>query len=147
MLCQPGNAEAVSLKTQLSSRPPDPMSDSLKKSCKSLKILEHQPKKDRDRQEFHNRKNRRSNKTGKNPDLFHLNCFCRAGVNTGLAIDTHILVHFCLVILHCNCRRGAFTYAGFASGAFTVVNDSYQLVHSILYIGQKTKKGFDSGTN
>jgi hypothetical protein len=64
-----------------------------------------------------------------------MNCFCRTNVDTGLAVDTHILVNFCLVILHGDCRSGAFTHAGFASGTFTVVNDSYQLVHSIVYVG------------
>ncbi len=35
--------------------------------------------------------------------LFHMNCFGRAGIDTGLAVHAHILVDFCLLIFECNC--------------------------------------------
>lgn len=76
------------------------------------------------------------------PALFHVNCFRRADVNAGLAVHTHILVNFCLLILQGNCRCRTFTHAGFASGTFLFVNDCYQLVHSSVYVTGKRKKGF-----
>jgi len=74
--------------------------------------------------------------------LFHTNSFSGANVYTGLAVYAHVLVNLGLVILHGDCRCRAFTHAGFASGTLTVVNDGYQLVHSIVYVGEKRKKGF-----
>lgn len=76
------------------------------------------------------------------PDLFHVDGFSRADIYAGLAVNTHVLVHFCLIIFHGDCRRGTFAHTGFASGTLIEINDSYQLVHSIVYISQKTKKGF-----
>ena len=76
------------------------------------------------------------------PELFHVNGFRRAGVNTGFAVYTHILIHFRLLVLHGNCRGRAFIHAGFASGTSLFINDCYQLVHSIVYISQKTKNRF-----
>jgi hypothetical protein len=71
-----------------------------------------------------------------------MNGFCRTDIHTGLAVNTHILVHFGLFIFHGDCRCRAFTHAGFASGTLGNINDCYQLVHSIVYVLQKTKKGF-----
>ena len=59
-----------------------------------------------------------------------MNCFRRAGVDTGLAVNAHVLVHFCLVVLHGDCRRGTFAHAGFTSGTLIVVDNSYQFIHS-----------------
>ncbi|WML66640.1 MAG: hypothetical protein METHP_00083 [Methanoregula sp. SKADARSKE-2] len=73
---------------------------------------------------------------------FHSDRFSGAGIDTGLAIDAHILVDFCLVIFHGDCRSRAFTHAGLTSGTLSVVNDCYQLVHSTLYVGERRKKGF-----
>jgi len=56
--------------------------------------------------------------------------FGRADIDTGLAVNAHVLVDFCLLILHGNCRCGTFAHAGFTSGTLIVVNDCYQLVHS-----------------
>jgi hypothetical protein len=74
------------------------------------------------------------------PVLFHPDGFGRADVNAGLAVDTHILIDFCLVIIHGDCRCGTFAHAGFTSGTFIVVNDCYQLVHSVLYVSFIGKK-------
>jgi len=74
--------------------------------------------------------------------LFHVNCFGRTDIYTGLAVHAHILIDFCLLIFQSNCRCRAFTHAGFASGTFLFVNDCYQLVHSIVYVSAKRKKGF-----
>jgi hypothetical protein len=74
--------------------------------------------------------------------LFHVNGFSRADIDTGLAVNAHVLVHFGFFLFHGNCRSGAFTHARFASGTLIEINDSYQLVHSIVYVSQKTKKGF-----
>ena len=72
--------------------------------------------------------------------LFHMNRFGRADVDTGLAVNTHVLVDFCLFIVHGNCRCGTFAHAGFTSGTLIVVNDCYQLVHSDLYVSFIGKK-------
>lgn len=71
-----------------------------------------------------------------------MNGFGRTDINTGLAINTHVLVHFGLFVFHGDCRCRAFTHAGFASGTLGNIYDCYQLVHSIVYVLQKTKKGF-----
>jgi hypothetical protein len=63
--------------------------------------------------------------------LFHMDRFGRAGVHTGLAVDTHVLVDFCLVILHGDGRCGTFAHAGLAPGTLIVVNDCYQCIHSM----------------
>ena len=76
------------------------------------------------------------------PDLFHMNGFGRTDIDTGLAVNAHVLVHFGLFVFHGDCRCRAFTHAGFASGTLGNINDCYQLVHSIVYVLQKTKKGF-----
>ena len=67
-------------------------------------------------------------------------------IYAGLAVNAHILVHFCLLIFHGDCRCRAFAHTGFASGTLLEINDSYQLVHSIVYVSQKTKKGFRLST-
>jgi len=69
--------------------------------------------------------------------------FGRAHIDAGLAVDAHIFVDLCLVILHRDGRRRTFAYAGFTSGTFTVVNDCYQSIHSIVILGKRQKKGFD----
>jgi hypothetical protein len=66
--------------------------------------------------------------------------FGRADIHTGLAVDTHVLVDLCLVILQGDCRCGTFAHAGFTSGTLIVVNDCYQLVHSIVYVSFTGKK-------
>ena len=71
-----------------------------------------------------------------------MNCFRWAGIYTGLAVHAHVLVDFCLLIFQSDCRCGAFTHAGFASGTFLFVNDCYQSVHSIVYVSVDGKKGF-----
>ena len=75
------------------------------------------------------------------PKLFHVDGFRWADIHAGLAIDTHVLVDFCLIILHGDCRCGAFAHAGFTSGAFIVINDCYQLVHSFYMFLLLVKKG------
>ncbi len=76
-----------------------------------------------------------------------MDSFCRADINTGLAVYAHILVNFCLFVLHGDCRCRAFAHAGFASGTFIGVNYCNQLVHSIVYVLQKTKNRFLSAHN
>ena len=71
-----------------------------------------------------------------------MDCFCRADIDAGLAVDAHILVDFRLVILHRDGRRRTFAYTGFTSGTLTVVNDCCQIYTLHRYIGEKTKKGF-----
>jgi len=72
-----------------------------------------------------------------------MNGFRRADINAGLAVDTHVLIDLCLVILHCDGRCRTFTHTGFASGTLGIVNDCYQLVHSTVILGKRQKKGFD----
>ena len=72
--------------------------------------------------------------------LFHMNCFGRADVDTGLAIHTHVFVHFCFLTINGDCGCGTFAHAGFTSGTLIVVNDCYQLVHSVLYVSFIGKK-------
>jgi hypothetical protein len=60
-----------------------------------------------------------------------MNCFGRADVDTGLAVHAHVLVDFCLVVLHGNRGCRAFAYAGLASGAFLLINNSYHNSHSM----------------
>ena len=58
--------------------------------------------------------------------LFHMNSFRWADVNTGFTVDAHILIDLCFLVLHGDCRCRALTYACFASGTFTGVNDCNQ---------------------
>ena len=77
------------------------------------------------------------------PNLsLHDNGFRWTDVDTCLAVDAHFLVDFCFFVLYGDCRRGAFIYAGLASGTFTGVNDCNQLIHSIVYVGEKIKNRF-----
>ena len=70
------------------------------------------------------------------PNLsLHGNSFRWTDVDTGLAVKAHFLVDFCFFILYGDCRRGAFIYAGLASGTSIGVNDCNQLIHSIVYVG------------
>lgn len=71
-----------------------------------------------------------------------MNCFGRADINTGLAVNAHILVNLCLALFHGDCRCRALTHTGFASGTLFWINDCYQLVHSVLYVSATTKKAF-----
>ncbi len=66
--------------------------------------------------------------------------FRGADIDTGLAVNAHVLVNFCLIIIEGDCRCGTFAHAGFASGTLIVVNNCYQLVHSIVYVSVKRKK-------
>jgi hypothetical protein len=70
----------------------------------------------------------------------HGNGFGRADVYTGLAVNAHVLVDFCLIILEGDCGCRTLAHAGFTSGTFMIVNDCYQLVHSIRYISFIGKK-------
>jgi len=89
------------------------------------------------------RKNKKTKHGEKYPEhLFHVDSFCRADIDTGLAVHAHILVNFCLFVLHGDCRCRAFAHAGFTSGTFIGVNNCYQLVSSIVYVSQKTKNRF-----
>jgi hypothetical protein len=76
------------------------------------------------------------------PDLFHMNGFSWTDIDTGLAVNAHVLIHFGLIIFHGDCRCRTFAHAGFASGTLIEIYDCYQLVHSIVYILQKTKNRF-----
>ena len=55
-----------------------------------------------------------------------MNSFRRADVNTGLAVNTQILVNFCFFIVHCYCRCGTFIHAGFTTSTLFFVNDCNQ---------------------
>jgi hypothetical protein len=52
--------------------------------------------------------------------------FRGADVNTGLAIRTHVLVDFCLLILNRDCRCRTFIHAGFTTGTFLFIDNSDQ---------------------
>lgn len=71
-----------------------------------------------------------------------MDSFGRTDIDAGLAINAHVLIHFGLIIFHGDCRCRTFAHAGFTSGTLIEIYDCYQLVHSIVYILQKTKKGF-----
>ena len=72
----------------------------------------------------------------------HHNGFGRADIYTGLAVDTHVLVNFCLFFIDRDCRCRTFIHAGFTTGTFFFVNDCHQNGHSSVYVSQNTKKGF-----
>jgi len=71
-----------------------------------------------------------------------MDSFCRADVDTGLTINAHILIDLCLIVLYRNGRCWTLIHAGLTSGTLIVVNDRYQLVHSTVIFGEKTKKVF-----
>jgi len=72
----------------------------------------------------------------------HHNGFGRADINTGLTVDTHVLVNFCLFFIDRDCRCRTFIHAGFTTGTFFFVYDCHQNGHSTVYVSQNTKKGF-----
>ena len=72
----------------------------------------------------------------------HDNCFRGTDVNACLAVDAHFLVDFRFFVLYGDSWSGTLIYTGLASGTFTVVNDCNQLVHSIVYVGEKIKNRF-----
>ncbi len=72
----------------------------------------------------------------------HNNCFRRTDVDTCLAVNAHFLVDFCFFVLNSDCRSGTLVYTCLASCTFTLVNDCNQLVHSIVYVGEKIKNRF-----
>ena len=74
------------------------------------------------------------------PDSIHVDGFGGTDIYAGLAVNAHILIHFCLLVFHGDCRCRAFAHTGFASGTLFEINDSYQLFHSIVYVLHKTKK-------
>ena len=59
--------------------------------------------------------------------------FRRAHINTGLAINAHILVNLCFFILQRDRGRRTFIYTRFAPGTFCDINNCYQIIHSIYY--------------
>jgi len=59
-----------------------------------------------------------------------MDSFGRADIDTGLAVNAHVLVDLCLLVLHGDCRCGTFTHAGFTPGTFIGINDCYQCIHS-----------------
>ena len=63
-------------------------------------------------------------------------------VNTGLAIDTHVLVNLRFLVLYRNCRCWTFIHAGFTGGAFFFIDDCYQNRSLHRIYTTKDKKGF-----
>jgi len=72
--------------------------------------------------------------------------FRRADVNTGLAVDAHVLVNLRFLVIYGYCRCRTFIHAGFTGCTFFFIDDCYQNPSLLHIYTTKDKKRVSIGT-